>query len=369
MQRIIKLSICLLVLAFIFSGCSFSDFDSNNLATWSINLEFPILMTSFDATELLGDNDQIEKRYDPESGDSIFVFKSNTLMDIEVQSFTVTTSGGKTVPIPVIIEPIEQEIEAFTDEFDGFNFVQVDLYLIPDITGFESDLADSANIILTITAINDDGQMEETEVPSTNILNGNPIYVDDAERLLNIRPDRITADGVLIIYPSGEPGSHFSNQDLPVMLVIEAPLNIEITETATYEIESQKVQMDIDDAIESIKVFIDSDNDFDFGADLDILAARDTMYFKEGSLIRPDTITQMTIHPNTPREIIIFDLGPEKYELFQDSTYVTGKMRLLSNVDSQGNPTSSKLLSKDSLKVLVYTSVSVLVDPDDQGGN
>ncbi len=369
MQMLKYLSVFLLVLTFIISGCSFADLDNKDLATWSINLEFPILMTSFDATELLGDIDQIEKRYDPESGDSIFVFKSNTLIDIEVKSFTVTTSGGEKDPLRVTIEPIEQEIEAFTDEFDGFNFVQVDLYLVPDITGFESNLADSVNIKLTITAINDDGPINETtDVPSTNILSGNPIYVDDAERLLNIRPDRITTDGLLIIYPSGEPGSQFSNQNLPVMMVIEAPLNVEITETATYEIESQKVQMDIEDPIESIKVFIDSDNDFDFGADLDILAADDTMHFKEGSLIQPDTITNLILHPNT-NETIIFDLGPEKYELFQDSTYITGKMRLLSNVDSQGNPTSSKLLSKDSLKILVYTSISVLVDPNDEEGN
>jgi len=368
MQMLKYLSVFLLVLTFIISGCSFADLDNKKLATWSINLEFPILMTSFDATELLGDIDQIEKQDDPASGDSIYVFKSNTLMDIEVPSFIVTTSGGNKAPQPVIIEPTEQEIEVFTDEFDGINFVQVDLFFEPDITEFESDLADSVNISLTITAISDDGQIEETEVPSTNILSGNPIFIDDAERLLNIRPNRITTDGLLIIYPSGEPGSLFSNQNLPVTMVIEAPLNIEITEAATFEIESQKVQMDIDDVIETIKIFIDSDNDFDFGADLDILAADDTMHFKEGSLIQPDTITNLTLHPNT-NETIIFDLEPEKFQLFQDSTYITGKIRLLSNVDSQGNPTSSKLLSKDSLKILVYTSISVLVDPNDEEGN
>jgi hypothetical protein len=355
---------CSLLAITVFIGCSLSNVSDGDFASWSVNIEIPMLRTSYTLDELFEDNDQVNPEAYGTSGDSIFTFREITPIEIDIPEFEVIRVNGIVTPVPVIIDPVTEKVEPIPGEFDGINFVDIEMFLEPDLSKFNTELADSVILNLDIIASNDEGQVEVSEVTNQNIINGEYIYIEDAERLLNIRPSLIVSDGLLIIYPSGESGDIVDPSYIQVNVHIKAPLELEITDEASFEISPEKVQMETDDQIESIRLFADVDNQMEFGALFLVLAAKDTLSFKEGFPIVPDTITTFTLEPNL-KQLITIDLEPEKFDIFEDSVYVKGDLNLLGNVDAMGNPMPSKFLSNDSLKLLLYGSIRVLIDPNE----
>ncbi|MEE9189681.1 MAG: hypothetical protein V3U16_02815 [Candidatus Neomarinimicrobiota bacterium] len=350
----------------IFIGCSLSNVDEGDFATWSVKIETPLLRTAFTTDEMFDDNDQINPEPYGDSGELIYTFSEITPIDFPIDTFTVTVDGGIVEPFPVEIDPITEEVETIPEEFEGINFVVIEMFLEPDLSEFNTELADSVILNLTITATNEDEWEESTEVTDQNIINGEYIYIDDAERLINIRPTEIVAEGRLKVYPSGEEGDFIAQSSILVNLHINAPLDLEITDEATFEISPEKVdQMETNGQIESIRLFADVDNQMEFGALILVLAAEDTLSFEEGSSIVPDTITSLTLEPDR-KQLITIDLQPEQFNIFfENSVYVKGNLNLMGNVDAMGDPTSSKFLSNDSLKLLIYGSIQVLIDEDE----
>jgi len=78
-------------------------------------------------------------------------------------------------------------------------------------------------------------------------------------------------------------------------------------------------------------------------------------------LIEPDTIATFHLLPDSIyEEVIVID--DVKFNLFQDSLYIKTVVKLLSNLDSDGNPIATRLFKNDSLTIRLSGSIKGLID-------
>jgi len=360
--------ILLFLALIIFIGCSLDTFKSENLASWSINLDIPLFKTDYTVGEMLKDYDELEIERYQNTSDSIYVFNVSTPYDVEVPDYTITKVGNSVVPIPVPVADYELEIPTLPDELDGINLVDVDLTLEVDLSQFNVDLADSVivNTIL-LTATNDDGDVETATITNQDILINGVLIVEDPEELINIRPTGVLITGLLTVYPSDQEGQQVFGQTIILTSKLHAPLILEITETATFSTPPEKVNLDIDnELIESIKIFAEIDNQMEIGGKLQVLVSPDTMNFEQNSPIIPDTLLTFQLRPKQS-QVETIELGQDKFDLFADSTYMKIFINVIGAKDANGNTLPSRFFTNDSIKVLLYSSAEVLIDPQNMG--
>ena len=273
-------------------------------------------------------------------GDSIQV--DVNIVDISFESIT-----GIIDTVEVGIEPVEQSIDALPEEMNGINFEHVDMYL-----DFDTNIGIPVLLNLTITASNEAGDIEESSVTNWDITDSTHVVMPDAERLINIKPDNIIAEGQATIL--GE-GTVATDQFIDGTFTVSAPLEFEITDSAKIELDPEKVEMEIQDELEAAVLYMDIDNQFEFGSSISVLTADFITQFDDGSA---DTLFTLNIEPDTVKTDSI-DLNDEKLDLFRrDSLYVKSDVQLLGTQDEP-----SKFLSTDSLKILLYGAFQYLVDP------
>ena len=61
------------------------------------------------------------------------------------------------------------------------------------------------------------------------------------------------------------------------------------------------------------------------------------------------------------------ELGQDKFDLFADSTYMKVLINIIGFTDAQGNTLPTRFFTNDSIKVLLYSSAEVLIDPQNMG--
>ena len=61
------------------------------------------------------------------------------------------------------------------------------------------------------------------------------------------------------------------------------------------------------------------------------------------------------------------ELGSEKFDLLADSTYMKAFFNFIGMTDENGNTTPSRFFTEDSIKVLMYSSAKILIDPQNMG--
>jgi len=354
--------ILLFLALIIFIGCSLDTFKSENLASWSINLDIPLFKTDYTVGEMLKDYDELEVEQYQNTNDSIYVFNVSTPHDIIVPNTTITKTGDTVDPIPVAIADYELDIPTLPEELDGINLVDVDLTLEVDLSKFNISLADSVIVnSIILTAMNDDGDIEIATITNQDVLVDGILVVEDPEDLINIRPTTVTISGDITIYPSDQVGEQFFNDIIILTSKLHAPLILEITETATFSTSPEKVNIEIDnDLIESLKIFAEIDNQMEIGGKLQILVSPDTMNFEQNSPIFPDTLLTFQLIPKYS-QLETIELDSVKFDLFADSTY----MKILINII--GTADSTRFFTNDSIKVLLYSSAEVLIDPQNIG--
>ncbi len=358
-----KKILMLLTLAVIIS-CSWDNFNSDNLVSWSINLDFPLFKTNYTIAEMLKDYDELAVEQYENTTDSIYVFNASTPHDIDVQNYTITKVGNVVVPIPVPIADYEFEIPTLPEELNGINFVDVDLTLEVDLAQFNVSLADSVivNTIL-LTAMNDDGDIETATITNQDILIDGTLIIEDPEDLINIRPTRIVVSGSITIYPSDQPGRQVFGQTLILTSNLHAPLILEITETSTIDTTPEQIGGDLEGGLfESFTLFAEIDNQMELGGNMRFLVSPDTMNFEPNSLVTPDTLFTIKLLPAQFQTEII-ELGSDKFDLLADSTYMKTYFEFVGMTDAQGDPAPTRFFTNDSIKVLLYGSAVYLVDP------
>lgn len=360
--------ILLLLTLVIIISCSLDTFNSDNLASWSINLDVPLFKTSYTIDEMLKDYDELGVEQYQNTSDSIYVFNVSTPHLIDVPNSVITKDGDQILPIPVQVPDYELEIPTLPDELNGINFVDIDLTIEVDLDSFNVDLADSVivNTIL-LTAMNDDGDIETAIITNQDILLNSVLVVEDPEDLINIRPTSVILNGDITIYPSDQEGEQFFNDIIILTSKLHAPLNLEITETSSFDNTPQKIGLDVDDQLfETFTLFVEIDNQMEIGGDLQFLISPDTMNFEPNSPVIPDTLFSIQLLPNQIQTETI-ELGSEKFDLLADSTYMKTFFSFIGMTDAQGSTIPSQFFTEDSIKVLLYGSAQLLIDPQNMG--
>lgn len=184
--------------------------------------------------------------------------------------------------------------------------------------------------------------------------------MENPEDLINIRPTSVAVAGLITVYPSVVVGSQEFG-DIVINSKLHAPLILEITETATFSAPPEKVEFNLEeDLLESLTIFAHIDNQMEIGGKLQVLVTPDTMNFEQNSIIAPDTLLTLQLIPEQS-QVETIELGSDKFDLFADSTY----MKILINII--GNADSTRFFTNDSIKVLLYSSAEVLIDPQNMG--
>ena len=348
-------------------SCSLDTFKSENLASWSINLDLPLYKTDYTIAEMLKDYDELGVELYDNGPDSIYVFNNVTPYPIDV-GFVIIKDGDDILPETIPVNPYDIEVATLPEELDGINFVDVDLFLEVDLDQFDISLADSIIIDqIILTGTNDEGEVETATITNQDILLIGSVEVDDPEDLINMRPKRVTIEGQITVYPSEVAGGQISDQTIYLISKLHAPLELEITETSTFDNNPEKIGLDVDDQLfETFTLFAEIDNQMEIGGDLQFLVSPDTMNFEPNSIIKPDTLFSLTLLPNHAQMETI-ELGSEKFDLLADSTYMKAFFNFVGMTDAQGNTTPSRFFTEDSIKVLLYGSAELLIDPQNMG--
>jgi len=121
--------ILLLLTLIIVISCSLDTFNSDNLASWSINLDLPLFKTNYTIDEMLKDYDELGVEQYQNSNENIYVFNVSTPHEIDVPNTVITKVGNFVQPIPVPVPDYELDIPTLPDELNGINFVDIDLTL------------------------------------------------------------------------------------------------------------------------------------------------------------------------------------------------------------------------------------------------
>ena len=190
--------------------------------------------------------------------------------------------------------------------------------------------------------------------------------IPNAEDLINISPDKIVASGLATVGAVDVIGTVAADQYIEGQFLINAPLELLITEDASIDMDPELVDTDdFPEDLERMVLYAEYDNQFEFGTQIEVFAAHDTAHFLSGTTVLPDTLLTLDIIANhTGTDSVILD--EDEFDLFDGSQelYVKTSAHLTGETDGEGNPLPSKFLSTDSLKILLYGAIKVLVDPE-----
>ncbi|MFH1851289.1 MAG: hypothetical protein ABIA75_03000 [Candidatus Neomarinimicrobiota bacterium] len=284
-------------------------------------------------------------------------------VQVAIQELEFQEVTGIINPVKVEIDTIEQEVTALPAELDGINFANVEM-----VMDFTSNIGLPVFLDLTITASNADGEIVESSVTNWNISDSSQVVIPDAADLINIKPDKIVAAGRATVGAEGVSGSVAADQYIEGQFTIKAPLELILTDDANIDMEPEEVDTEeFPQELERVVIYAEYDNQFDFGTQIEVLAARDTTYFLSGSAVAPDTLLILDIVSNIAGIDSVI-LGDDELGLFDESgpLYLKTLVNLLGSRDGQGNPIPSKFLSTDSLNILIYGTFQVLVDPESE---
>ena len=245
-------------------------------------------------------------------------------VNVDLVNLSFESVAGYIDTVSVSIDSVDQEITALPDELNGINLNDVEIQI-----EFDSNIDVPIVLDLTLVSSNESGETVESTVHQN--ITGNPIVqIPSASALINIKPNRIIAFGSASV---GGSGYVSVDQYIQGTMNISIPMSFEITEDATIDIEPSLVKEEMPEELEEITLYALLDNQFEFNGILQVLAAKDTLYFDDDPLIEPDTIATFHLLPDSVyEEIIVID--DAKFNLFQDSLYINTVVKLLNNFDS-----------------------------------
>jgi len=298
----------------------------------------------------------------PSDTEMTLTFGDSIAVDVNIADLAFQSITGMIDPVFVDIDTIEQSITALPEELEGIEFAEVEM-----IMDFDSNIGVPVFLNLTITATNADGDFAESQIIGWNIISdSNQVRIPNAEDLINISPDKIVASGLATVGAVDVIGTVAADQYIEGQFLINAPLELLITEDASIDMDPELVDTDdFPEDLERMVLYAEYDNQFEFGTQIEVFAAHDTAHFLSGTTVLPDTLLTLDIIANhTGTDSVILD--EDEFDLFDGSQelYVKTSAHLTGETDGEGNPLPSKFLSTDSLKILLYGAIKVLVDPE-----
>ena len=320
-----------------------------------LDIEEQEVTYSYDIT--LENTDELRTVTELDRIDVQFSFYGESSEDSTISFSQIT---GQIEDFEETIDPISQEMTALPDEMEGFNVV-----------AYENNMGDALEMAMELTIsdlgdlpvllnLNIEGNNEEDNrvlsIENWDITDSSRIIIPDPDSLINMQPDSIVISGSALVTDRNEIIT-FNVVDEFTMFgnfFISLPFVFQIAENTSITIDPEQITgNDIPQEIESLTLFIDYHNQFDFGVDISVSTAADTNHFAENSFIKPDTLIHaLMLEPNKmARDSVLLDQS--KFDLLADDIY------LQTHVEIIGADTVF-FLSTDTLKINLSASLEYL---------
>jgi len=315
-----------------------------------LTYSYNITLENTDEFRTVTEDDRIDVQfsfYGKSSGDSTISFSQITG---QIEDFEET------------IDPISQEMTALPNEMEGFNVVAYDnnmgdaLEMAMELT--MSDLGD----LPVLLNLNIEGKNEEDNmvlyIENWDITDSSRIIIPHPEELINMQPDSIVISGSATVTDHDKIITFNVVDEITMFgkFFISLPFVFQVSDNTSITMDPEKItEIDIPQEIESLTLFIDYHNQFDFGIDISVLTAADTNYFAEN----PDTlIHSLMLEPNkTTRDSVLLDQS--KFDLLADNIYLKTHMEII-------GADTIFFLATDSLQIKLSASVEYMINNPDE---
>jgi len=343
----------------------------NELTSTSIDLNGKFLVLEIEEQEVtysyeitLENTDELRTVAEDDRIDVHFSFYGKSSEDSTISFSRIT---GQIEDFEETIDPISQEMTALPDEMEGFNVVAYDnnmgdaLEMAMELT--MSDLGDLPVLLnLNIKGKNEEDNMDLI-IEDWDITDSSRIIIPHPDSLINMQPDSIVISGSALVTDQGEIITFNVVDEITMFgnFFISLPFVFKVSDSTSITMDPEHItENDIPQEIESLTLFIDYHNQFDFGVDISVSTAADTNYFAENSPIKPDTlIHSLTLEPNKiVRDSVLLDQS--KFDLLADDIYLQTHMEII-------GAETIFFLSTDSLQIKLSASVEYMInDPDEE---
>ena len=286
----------------------------------------------------------------PSDEEMTLSFGQSIAIDVLIDSLSFSSISGYVEPVIVDIDSVKQVID-LPSEVEDLNFYQLQMEF-----SFLSNIELPVVLDLVLSSYNDEtGESFSKIIDGVNIIETPNFMVDDLQDLININPNSLLAYGTAEVGSLTEYGSVSTQDTLAGRLKVLAPLAFEIDDSSSIKIEAQSLEkIDTIEQIKSVKVFLDYENNFEFGANAVVLVSQDTANFYNGLA---DTLTHLTIIPDTSL-IDSLTLDQNSFEiLYQSGNYTK---TILNVLGKENGPT--RFLSTDTLNIKLYMGAQLIIE-------
>ena len=283
-------------------------------------------------------------------------------IDVLIDTLWFGSITGIVDTVDVSIDTVKKEISALPEDMDGFDFANVEISI-----DFESGITIPVFLDLTLESSNSNGASETVSISNWNISDSSTVIVPNASTLINVQPDQILAYGSARVGGDGTIGSVTSDEIILGELSVRAPLEFEIGQNALITTDPTLLNENdsdiVHEEIENIVLFVEYDNDFEFGSMITVSMSQDTLDFESGTA---DLLIDELQIGSTSTGLDSIELNDNRLGLFnQDSIYLRVEIKVIGQEDDNGNPVSSKFLSTDEMHLNIYGRVQYLIDGPD----
>ena len=280
-------------------------------------------------------------------------------IDVLIDTLWFGSITGIVDTVDVSIDTVKKEISALPEDMDGFNFSNVEISI-----DFESGISIPVFLDLTLVSSNSNGISKTVSISNWNISDSSTVIVPNASVLINIQPDQILAYGSARVGGDGTVGSVTSDDIILGELSVRAPLEFEIGQDALITTDPTLLNENesevVPEEIENIVLFVQYNNDFEFGSMITVLMSQDTLDFESGTA---DLLIDELEIGSTSTGLDSIELNDNRLGLFnQDSIYLRVEIKVIGQEDNNGNPVPSKFLSTDEMQLNIYGRMQYFID-------
>ena len=287
----------------------------------------------------------------PSNEEMTLTFGQNIEIEVLLDSLSFSDFSGFIEPIDIEIDSVKQTID-LPSELENLNFSELQLNF-----SFLSNIDIPVMLNLELFSVNDEtGETFSRIISDINIIETPEFMVRDLQGLINIKPSSILASGTAQVGSLEEYGSVSTEDTLAGSFKILAPLSFTIDNESEISLEPALLDsLNVIDEIEYVTIFMDYENDFEFGVDAIVLVSQDTNDFKNGLA---DTLTRITIQPDSS-SLDSISLDQTSFELLSRYDNYSKTNLIILGQDEQ----PSRFLSTDTLNMKLYMKTKVIIDP------
>ena len=287
----------------------------------------------------------------PSNEEMTLTFGQNIEIEVLLDSLSFSDFSGFIEPIDIEIDSVKQTID-LPSELENLNFSELQLNF-----SFLSNIDIPVMLNLELFSVNDEtGETFSRIISDINIIETPEFMVRDLQGLINIKPSSILASGTAQVGSLEEYGSVSTEDTLAGSFKILAPLSFTIDNESEISLEPELLDsLNVIDEIEYVTIFMDYENDFEFGVDAIVLVSQDTNDFKNGLA---DTLTRITIQPDSS-SLDSISLDQTSFELLSRYDNYSKTNLIILGQDEQ----PSRFLSTDTLNMKLYMKTKVIIDP------